>query len=139
MENGQKSQRSHSFQKVSAKKKELIEKCIFCKIVAKQSPANVIEWTNQSVVIVPLNPHVPGHVLFIPRKHYSDATLDPANAGLVMSEAARYLRRLDTPGNILTSAGEAATQSVFHMHIHVLPRGIEDGLDKDWPWMREGL
>lgn len=56
----------------------------------------------------------------------------------VMVAAMEYVR--DTlhghPANVLTSIGAAATQTVEHLHIHVIPRGSEDGLPADWPWMR---
>lgn len=61
------------------------------------------------------------------------AVAAPRVAGRLLSAAARYLRAQGPQGNLLTSSGPLATQTV---DIHVLPRGPDDALPADWPWMR---
>lgn len=100
-------------------------------------PAPIVTDAEDWFAIRPLGPHVPGHLLFIPRRHYRDATVEPAATGVVFAAASAYLgRELKSAGNILTSVGAAATQTVEHLHVHVIPRGPDDGLGSDWPWMR---
>lgn len=114
--------------------------CVFCQIVAGTMPATVLAKTPHTLVFQPLNPHAPGHVLVIPRRHINDATMDDRSyAGLIYIErtfvdAALYATGLGVPFNIITSSGEKATQSVFHLHVHVVPRGPGDGLAPGWPW-----
>ena len=106
--------------------------CVFCEIIAGRAAAAVVHESRDSLVIVPLCPVVEGHVLVIPRSHVLDAADDPVTAGMAMHDAANYARdRLDE-FNIITSAGVAATQSVFHLHLHVVPRAVNDGLMVPW-------
>lgn len=101
--------------------------------------------TGGVIVFEPLNPITPGHVLVVPRKHVRDAMEDPVLTGQVFQVAAEYARYLarDYYGdegqfNFITSAGENATQSVFHLHIHVLPRKRGDGLLLPWTMQDRG-
>lgn len=111
--------------------------CVFCRIIAKDAPGNIVAANRTVIVLEPLGPHAPGHVIVIPRLHVPDATTDAELAGDVFAEAARYLRDVVRgDGNILTSVGEAATQTVRHLHVHVIPRNAWDELPIDWPWMR---
>lgn len=112
--------------------------CVFCKIVAGDAPAKVVERSPRHLIFEPLAPHAPGHVLVIPTDHLRDAVEAPIRTGHVIERAARYAQRFEA-AQILTSIGEAATQSVFHLHWHVIPRGPEDGLHHDWPWCRDDL
>jgi histidine triad (HIT) family protein len=105
-----------------------IRECPFCTysgpVLASYSNVFVIE---------PLNPVVAGHVLVIPREHVADALTSPVLTGLVMEYAARYASTGKVGScNILTSAGKAATQTVFHLHVHVVPRRKGDGLLLPW-------
>lgn len=103
--------------------------CIFCSIVAGKSPANIVREWQDAIAIVPLNPVVEGHILVIPRQHVRDALENPSVTASTMrraSEIATY------PCNIITSAGAEATQSVYHMHVHVVPREAGDGLALPW-------
>ena len=110
--------------------------CVFCEIVAGTSPAKVAFQTDDVIVFHPLGPQVPGHLLFVPKDHVADATTSPDVTARVMREASAYAKRLNRPVNIITSAGAEATQTVFHLHIHVLPRGKDDGVRASWPWTR---
>lgn len=111
------------------------KRCVFCLIVAGDADANMVESGPHHVAFVPLGPHVPGHVLFVPRDHLPDATTDPARTAAVMQEACRYVRDLAVQANVLTSVGPRATQSVPHLHVHVVPRWPGDGLARQWPWL----
>src|SRR5690606_25182872 len=99
--------------------------CVFCQIVAGEAPATVIREWPDAIAIVPLRPVAPGHVLVIPRTHVADATVDPDVTAVTMRRAAELAV---PPCNLITSAGRPATQTVFHLHIHVVPRRVGDGL-----------
>lgn len=115
-----------------------VSSCVFCRIIAGDEDGTIVGSTSAVLAIEPLRPHAPGHLLFIPRLHVPDATTDTELTGDVFRAAAQYLRDvIKSEGNILTSVGAAATQTVKHLHVHVIPRGLGDGLHRDWPWMRE--
>jgi histidine triad (HIT) family protein len=81
----------------------------------------------------PLNPVVPGHMLIVPKRHVEDFAEDPAETGRVMRYAARYVKDGGVGHcNLITSRGVDATQTVFHLHIHVIPRWPGDGLLLPW-------
>lgn len=87
------------------------------------------------VAFQPLNPVTPGHFLVVPRKHVASALepLAPIVLGGAMRLAAILARQMDLTGcNFINSAGAAATQSVFHLHCHVVPRREGDGLHLPW-------
>lgn len=106
--------------------------CVFCEIVDEAAPAAVVKDTKDSLIFRPLGPVVDGHVLVVPRVHVADAASDPFVTAVTMLDAATYARSLGCPFNILTSAGREATQSVFHLHLHVVPRVAADGLMLPW-------
>ena len=106
--------------------------CVFCDIIDGLSPAVMVQQTGTSITIVPLSPVTTGHVLFIPRRHVQDASDDPWLTGQVMMDAAAYANRAGGEFNLLTFAGRAATQSVFHLHIHYVPRSPSDQLMLPW-------
>jgi histidine triad (HIT) family protein len=86
-----------------------------------------------SVAFEPLSPVTPGHLLVVPRQHVSSALAGPAVAGNALKFAAYLANRLDIgAANFITSAGKAATQSVFHLHVHIIPRTENDGLALPW-------
>lgn len=109
--------------------------CPFCPIISGDSPVDFVDEGPGHVAFVPIGPHVDGHVLFVPRAHLPDATVNAEVAGQVFAAASRYVQTRGVDANILTSIGEAATQSVPHLHIHVIPRGPQDGLNSRWPWL----
>lgn len=80
----------------------------------------------------PLNPVTPGHMLFMPKAHHSDAAKLPHVTGFVFAEAARWASIQHEPFNLITSAGSEATQSVPHLHVHYVPRHAGDGLALPW-------
>lgn len=111
------------------------KRCVFCPIIEGDAQANVVERGERHIAFVPLGPHVPGHVLFVPTEHLPDATVNPERTGAIVAEASRYVAERRISANIITSVGTAATQSVPHLHVHVVPRGADDGLASRWPWI----
>lgn len=107
--------------------------CVFCQIVAGESPAKLVPCDNPGMVAFPPRGGVGvGHMLFVPRDHATDASTSPILAALAFWEASRYARDMAVPFNLITSAGPAATQSVFHLHVHYVPRAEGDGLLLPW-------
>lgn len=106
-----------------------MKSCVFCNIADGIEGELIREWVD-AVAFVPLHPVVDGHVLVIPREHVDDVTVDPHVSAITMMRAAEIA---SAPCNIITSAGRAATQSIFHLHVHVVPRAPGDGLALPWP------
>lgn len=103
--------------------------CVFCQIVNDEAPATILRRWTDAIAIVPLDPVVEGHTLVIPIEHVWDASESPLVAGRTMARAAEMAK---PPFNIITSAGREATQSVFHLHLHIVPRAENDGLALPW-------
>jgi len=109
-----------------------MSECIFCKIVAGKAPAKIVRQFEYGLAFVPLNPVCCGHVLIIPDRHVRDAAEDPEITALTARYAAEYAASLGCEFNIITSAGKFATQSIMHLHLHVVPRREGDGLLLPW-------
>lgn len=105
--------------------------CVFCGIAAGTEPAQIVREWPDAIAFVPLNPVVDGHTLVIPRKHVRDAVESQTITALTMARAAE-LAAEHSASNILTNVGKAATQSVFHLHVHVVPRSVGDELMLPW-------
>ena len=103
--------------------------CVFCAIVAYEAPALVLYRWPEALAIVPLEPVTFGHVIVLPKVHVADYTSDPAVSAQVMARAAQVA---PYPSNLITSAGAVATQTVQHLHLHVVPRRGGDGLGLPW-------
>ena len=112
--------------------------CIFCKILAGELPATIIREDQRTVAFMDINPATRGHCLVIPRNHHDDAiAADPedlaACAAVAGELASRAVARLGADGvAIMSLARPAAGQTVFHLHFHVVPRYIGDGLELPW-------
>jgi histidine triad (HIT) family protein len=112
--------------------------CIFCAIVAGELPASVIASDERAIAIMDINPATRGHALVIPRAHSQDIhDIDPEDLASVIAlaqvVAGRARDQLGAEGvNLLHSAGRAAWQTVFHFHIHVIPRYSGDPLVLPW-------
>lgn len=108
--------------------------CPFCEIVAGRSETQVLsrDRVAETLLFTPLGPVVPGHLLVIPERHVVDFTDDPRVTEAVMGSAARYANEIGGDFNLITSKGEAATQSVPHLHVHLVPRHEGDGLPLPW-------
>lgn len=105
--------------------------CPFCEIVEGTSPADVVYEYGQVMAIVPLNPVVDGHLLVLPKLHVSDFTASYHLTRVTAGVAAHLGRRYESC-NLITSRGAPATQSVFHLHWHLIPRAVDDGLALPW-------
>jgi len=112
--------------------------CLFCKIVAGEVPATVIARDERTVAFMDINPATRGHALVVPRAHAADLLTVPdddlaAVAGAAKRLAARAKQALGADGvNLINSCGAAAWQTVFHFHVHVIPRYDEDPLRLPW-------
>ena len=111
-----------------------MDECPFCaRITADQFAPLTAD--SHVVTFAPLNPVVPGHILVVSRTHIINAAADPITAGMAMQKAANLARGLGSC-NIITSIGaeatQTATQTVPHLHIHVVPRRMGDGLALPW-------
>jgi histidine triad (HIT) family protein len=112
--------------------------CLFCKIVAGEIPATVIAEDERTIAFMDINPATRGHALVIPRAHARDLhDIDTddlrAVAATAQTVAARAIERLGAAGvNLLNSNGAAAWQTVFHFHMHVIPRYDGDPLRLPW-------
>jgi histidine triad (HIT) family protein len=105
--------------------------CVFCDIIWDRAPATVTYNDPSVIAIVPLNPVVPGHELVIPKMHVADFTENHHVTADTMAVAA-LIARDRGPMNLITSRGREATQSVFHLHVHLVPRAENDGLALPW-------
>lgn len=106
--------------------------CPFCEILAGLAPATVVrEWPN-AMAIVPLNPVTEGHTLVISRDHISDFSAGSEALFWTLMYAAQLARELPGDMNLITSRGPAATQTVPHLHLHLIPRREGDGLALPW-------
>jgi histidine triad (HIT) family protein len=106
--------------------------CIFCKIVAGEIPSIQIDSDDRTIAFMDINPATRGHVLVIPRRHHTDLRAidaDDLTACTLMAKrvAERVMDKLGADGvNLLNSCGSAAWQTVFHFHMHVIPRYVDD-------------
>ena len=108
--------------------------CIFCKIVSGDIPSHKIDEDDHTIAFMDINPWTRGHSLVIPKEHsrnvYDIAEEDlAATAATAKRIALRARDRLKCEGvNVLQSNEPAAMQTVFHYHVHVIPRYSDDGL-----------
>ncbi len=104
------------------------ENCIFCKIIAGEIPSNTIYEDDDFKVILDVSPASKGHALILPKNHVADIfTIDEDVAAKAMKLAkklATHMKEvLHCDGfNILQNNGEVAGQTVFHFHMHLIPR-----------------
>jgi histidine triad (HIT) family protein len=112
--------------------------CIFCKIVAGELPATKVDEDEHTLAFMDINPGTRGHALVIPKAHASDLLSIEAEDLATVAQAARRLasrmpQALGATGvNLLNACGAAAWQTVFHFHIHVIPRYDDDPLRLPW-------
>jgi histidine triad (HIT) family protein len=112
--------------------------CLFCKIVAGDIPATVVASDEHTVSFMDVNPATRGHALVVPRNHTKDLhEIGHDDLAAVARAAQRLATRarnaLGADGvNLLNSCGPAAWQTVFHFHLHVIPRYDGDPLRLPW-------
>ena len=112
--------------------------CIFCKIIAGEIPGIKIYEDDLVFAFLDIGPINPGHTLVIPKEHHqSSSTIPEATAGRMFKVGSRIgvalKRALDCDAfNLHLADGSAAGQVVMHAHLHVIPRGVEDGFRWNW-------
>lgn len=112
--------------------------CIFCKIANGEIPSKTLYEDEAFRVILDLGPASKGHALILPKNHYANLyELPEEDAGAVMKlakrMAAQMTERLGCEGfNLVQNNGELAGQTVFHFHMHLIPRYREDGQKIGW-------
>ena len=112
--------------------------CLFCKIILGQIPSFKIFEDDEILAFMDVNPVAAGHALVIPKFHSKDIHETPAEwVGIAFAGAKRVARAvgktLEPAGiNIVQANGPGAKQSVFHLHVHVIPRSMDDGLTMNW-------
>ena len=112
--------------------------CLFCKIVAGDIPSTRVFEDERTIAFMDINPGTRGHLLVIPREHSADlleiGEEDLAACALTAQRMARLVKeRLAADGvNLVNSCGSVAWQTVYHFHIHVIPRYVGDPLRLPW-------
>jgi histidine triad (HIT) family protein len=112
--------------------------CLFCRIVAGEIPSTRVDEDERTVAFMDINPATRGHVLVVPREHSTDLLEIPdedlaAVTRMGRKVAQRQKERLQADGvNLLNSCGKPAWQTVFHFHLHVIPRFAGDPLRLPW-------
>jgi histidine triad (HIT) family protein len=111
------------------------QECPFCRIVAREVPADILHVSDTVVAFRDIDPKAPTHILLIPREHIASAAdIDGRNAGLLADivQAAAHLARtegIDRSGwRLVTNVGPDSGQAVFHLHFHLL-----GGRPMSWP------
>lgn len=112
--------------------------CIFCKIAIGEISANKIYEDDNLLAFLDVMPVRPGHALIIPKKHFATiltATDDVSSKIIALSKkiGKKMIEELNADGfNIINNTNSAAGQKIFHVHLHVIPRYENDGLEP-WP------
>ena len=109
--------------------------CLFCRIAAREIPADIVRESEGVVAFRDVNPQAPTHILLIPKEHVTSvAELSDHHAGVladIMQAAAQLARAdgiADSGWRLVTNVGADAGQTVFHLHFHLL-----GGRAMDWP------
>ena len=116
-----------------------MDDCVFCKIVAKQIPATVVREDEHTLAFMDIGQVNPGHVLVAVKRHAENIyALDDAQAAAVFQAAARLARAIRDAFapqglSVYQANGKAAGQTVFHFHVHLVPRHERDGMELSWP------
>ncbi len=112
--------------------------CIFCKILAGELPAQIVDEDERTIAFMDIAPATRGHALVIPRAHAVDLLSIGEEDLTAVALAAKRLavrakERLGADGvNLINSCGAAAWQTVFHFHVHMIPRYADDPLRLPW-------
>ena len=114
------------------------DNCIFCKIASGEIPSKTLYEDEEFRVILDLGPVAKGHALILPKSHYANLYELPEDTAahvmlLAKKMAVQMTDRLHCDGfNLLQNNGEIAGQTVFHFHIHLIPRYKDDGQEIGW-------
>lgn len=116
--------------------------CVFCKIILKELSAKVIFEDNNTIAFETIQPVSKGHLLVVPKNHFENIfDIDKDSLNKLMEVVKDLSQKIKvenkaTGVNLLNASGKDAQQSVFHFHLHIVPRYKDDGLDL---WFREKL
>jgi len=112
--------------------------CIFCKVLAGEIPGEIVDSDERTITVMDINPATRGHVVVIPRAHPKDLLeVSEEDLAATMAAVRRMIVRMQEtirPAgfNVLNNMGRAAWQSIFHFHVHVIPRYEDDPLQLPW-------
>jgi histidine triad (HIT) family protein len=112
--------------------------CIFCKVIAGEIPGQIVDSDERTVTVMDINPATRGHVVVIPREHAENLlAVSEEDLAATMAAVRRMVERMNAtiaPAgfNVLNNMGRAAWQSIFHFHVHVIPRYADDPLQLPW-------
>ncbi|WP_078630393.1 HIT family protein [Streptomyces roseochromogenus] len=115
------------------------EDCPFCKIATGVAAAKKVFESEEVLAFLPVHPAVVGHTLVIPKRHIRDLWHLDAETSATIMEAVLVVAKgikiaLAPEGiNLINSSGEAASQTVFHLHMHLVPRWAGDRMGAIWP------
>lgn len=118
-----------------------MDECIFCKIIKDEAPSFKVYDDEKIIAFLPLSPIAIGHTLIVPKKHYKNALEMPEELMTDIMQVTKILAKklVTTYGaegfNISSNVNEVAGQTVFHVHWHLIPRFLNDGL-KSWPGLK---
>lgn len=119
-------------------KKHIDNECLFCKIANGEIPSDTIYEDEDFRVILDISPASAGHAIILPKNHAADLfELEKDDAAKIMGIAKKVggamMDSLGCDGlNVLQNNGEAAGQTVFHLHVHLIPRYIKDRVNISW-------
>jgi len=110
------------------------DSCVFCKIAEKQIPASIVFEDNISIAFLDINPVSDGHILLIPKSHYTQLSETPDDlVGELFKRIKYIMSKLKEAMNADFVAMTVVGTDVPHLHIHLIPRKENDGLAGFWP------
>lgn len=118
--------------------KKVVDDCIFCKIIAGEIPSKTVYEDDNFKAILDISPASRGHVIILPKNHadniFEISDEDAAGIMVVAKKIASKVKNVfGCDGvNILQNNGEVAGQTVFHLHVHIIPRYENDSVDIKW-------
>ena len=110
-----------------------MEGCLFCKIINKEIPSEMVYENDETMVFLDINPVNPGHLLVVPKEHYKDMLSTPSSILKEIMDVAQKVAPAamkavgSTAFNVGVNNGADAGQIVDHMHLHIMPRYSNDG------------
>jgi histidine triad (HIT) family protein len=113
--------------------------CQFCNIVRGDEPGRIVWTAAEAIAFLPLKPAARGHTLVVPKEHVPDLwSVEPPLHSSLMAAVVEVGHGIDKAlrpdgMNLISSAGEAASQSVLHLHLHLVPRWLGDHIGSIWP------
>ena len=112
--------------------------CIFCKILAGELPASIVDEDERTIAFMDINPVNPGHALAVAKGHWPTVDVIPADVLAAVARTAQKIAKASMAAlkpagvNLVQANGPAAGQSVPHLHIHIMPRRPNDDVSLNW-------